>query len=69
MPFTCKTLNRRDNNAVLIAICCSYPWLFMSNSNTHHSSHPIIATVAALALVLTAGLVANFVCRKRRTAA
>jgi hypothetical protein len=64
MNFTRKCLHRRDNNAVIIAICCSSPWLF-SASNAHRSPHPIAATAAALALVVIATLAATYVCRKR----
>jgi hypothetical protein len=69
MTFTGKCLTRRSNNsAVIIAIYCSMPTLFFPHSHANTGSHSKVALGAAICLVLAAGSVASYLCRKRQVA-
>ncbi len=65
MRFTCKSFHRSDNNiAVWIAIYCS---IFLKASNhPGQNHHPVAATIAAFAVILAAGFVVWFYCRRHK---
>lgn len=67
MRFNCKSCNRSDNNiAVWIAIYISI--LFNVSNHPGRNHHPVAASIAAIAVILAAGFVAWFYCRRHRAA-
>jgi membrane protease YdiL (CAAX protease family) len=67
MRFTCKSFNRSNNNiAIWIAIYTSI--LFTTPHHSGSSHHPIAALIAAFAVILAAGFVAWFYCRRHKSA-
>lgn len=65
MRMSCSSLNRSDKGiGFWIAI---YTAIFIANpdhSSSHH--HPIAAWVAAVMVILAAGLAASLYCRRRK---
>ncbi len=67
MRFTCKSFSRSNNNiAVWIAIYFSI--FFNVSNHPGRNHHPFAATIAAFALLLAAGFVAWFYCRRHKAA-
>jgi hypothetical protein len=66
-----KILTCRSNNrGAMIAIYCSLSSLFLFDSKTKSGSHGSLgAYIAAVLLIVLAGVVAHFVTRNCRTAA
>ena len=67
MRINCNSLDRSGNNiAMWIAIYTCI--LFTTPSHPGPSHHPIVAIIAAFAVLLAAGIVAWFFCRRRKAA-